>query len=139
MVVANATNHMDGVGSFRVRRDGWWCGEARSGAAMRQVPPATVPFESFVEGAAKPAAATTSFLGLQVIAVQSGGKVLEGGYDMVRGINDCLNELQNSYEITLEDAAAGGGKPGGAELHRLEVKVPKGLSVRAPRIYYTER
>jgi VWFA-related protein len=74
-------------------------------------------------------------LSVQVLAVQSGGLVLNSNNDLASEIATCVADASRSYTLTFE-AAAGDGPN---EYHALEVKVAKPeLTVRTRSGYYAQ-
>ncbi len=95
---------------------------------------ATAYYEGFVKGVAKPSEILVGNVGLQVLAVQSGGQVVESSTDVAGMIQKCLADLGAWYEITIQ--AATPDRPN--EYHHIEVKVErKGLNVRTRDGYYS--
>jgi VWFA-related protein len=89
----------------------------------------------YVKGVPTPKQANNADLALQVIAAQTGGKVLYGSNDTARMINQCLVDSQAFYVLTFD--APRSTNPN--EYHSLEVKVNKpGLKVRTRTGYYTQ-
>lgn len=71
-------------------------------------------------------------LALQVLAAQSGGRVLWGGNNVAQEIDSCMQDAQSWYSVTF---AAPKARPD--SWHGISVKVDKpGLRVRAPNGYY---
>jgi hypothetical protein len=74
-------------------------------------------------------------LGLQVLAVQSGGLVLNSSNDVAGEIATCLTDA-NAYYVLSFDGAAGDGPN---EYHALEIKIGKsGLTARTRSGYYAQ-
>jgi len=74
-------------------------------------------------------------LGLQILADQTGGRVLNSSNDISGGIMKCLADATAYYTLTF-DAPKGDGPN---ELHTLEVKVGKpGLTARTRTEYYAQ-
>ena len=90
-------------------------------------------YESFLKGVAKPSQAEFGNLGLQVIAVQSGGLALEGSSDVAGMIQRCLGDAKSWYEIGFTPLPA--DKPN--EYHNIEIKVDqRDLTARTRGGYY---
>ncbi|MGA3133696.1 MAG: VWA domain-containing protein [Terracidiphilus sp.] len=91
-------------------------------------------YQSFLKGIAKPNQAQFGNLGLQVLAVQSGGLALEGNSDVAGMIQRCLVDAKSWYEIGFTPPPA--DKPN--EYHHIEVKVEdRTLTVRTRDGYYS--
>lgn len=87
----------------------------------------------FVKGLTKPNNAFFGNLGLQVLAVQSGGLVLEANTDIQGMIQRCMTDTQSWYEIGFDPLPS--NKPN--EYHHIEVKVDRpGLVARTRDGYY---
>jgi VWFA-related protein len=91
-------------------------------------------YENFLKGLAKPGDAQPGNLGLQVLAVQSGGLVFVGNSDVAAMIQKCLGDANSWYEISFDPPPA--GKP--SEYHHIEVRLDQpGLIVRTRTGYYS--
>ncbi|MFZ0339706.1 MAG: VWA domain-containing protein [Terracidiphilus sp.] len=91
-------------------------------------------YEGFVKGVTKPSDILVGDLGLQILAVQSGGQVVESSSDTAAMIQQCLADLGAWYEITIQSAPP--DRPN--EYHHIQVKVEKkGLDVRTRDGYYS--
>ncbi|MGD0479675.1 MAG: VWA domain-containing protein [Terracidiphilus sp.] len=91
-------------------------------------------YEGFVKGVSKPSEILVGNIGLQVLAVQSGGQVVESSTDAAVMIQKCLADLGTWYEVTIQSAPP--DRPN--EYHHIEVKVEKkGLIVRTREGYYS--
>lgn len=88
-------------------------------------------YEVFLDGVKKPGDAQLGNLGLQVLALQSGGQALNSS-DVVGMVKECVADADDSYEISFEPATA--DKPDA--YHRIQVQVD-GLRVRTRASYYT--
>jgi VWFA-related protein len=78
-----------------------------------------------------------SFMNLyrKVLAVQSGGRVLDSSHDLVREIDSCVNEAAPFYRLSFNPSHA--DHPD--EYHELNVRVGKpGLTARTNTGYYDE-
>jgi VWFA-related protein len=72
-------------------------------------------------------------LGLQVLAVQSGGLVFTSGNDIAALLEECLANAVPYYEISFEPASSEKAD----EYHRLDVHLAKpGLTARTRQGYY---
>lgn len=92
-------------------------------------------YQSFLKGVGSVHKMDAAYLGLQVLAVQSGGQVLNSSTDIARLIANCLTDTKAYYSLSFE------APPGNHtdELHSLVVKVdrPK-LTVRTRTVYYAQ-
>ncbi len=66
----------------------------------QQNPGWTFYYESFVKGIRKPSQVDPGDLGLQVLAIQSGGLVLNSSNDVSGLLQRCMDDLKAYYEIT---------------------------------------
>ena len=74
-------------------------------------------------------------LGLQVLASQSGGLVLNSSNDLAGEIATCVNDANAFYILTFEGAAGDGPN----EYHALEVNIDKpALEARTRSGYYAQ-
>lgn len=95
----------------------------------------TFYYQSFVKGVTSPKKVENGDLALQVLAVQSGGRVLNSGNDIAREIAECLEDAKAFYTLSFDSPPA--DHPD--EYHDLEVKVDKpGLKARTRTGYYAE-
>lgn len=93
-------------------------------------------YKEFLKGVRNPQDTQIGDLGLQVIAVQSGGMSFESNSDVTGQIGRCLKDAQAWYEITIQPARA--EKP--EEFHEVQVKVDKGdATARTRNGYYVTR
>lgn len=91
-------------------------------------------YENFVRGVTRPSDAVLGNLGVQVLAVQSGGMTFESDSDVAGMIRKCLNDANSWYEITFDPPPA--DKPN--EYHHIEVKVDqRSLIARTRDGYYS--
>jgi VWFA-related protein len=91
-------------------------------------------WQNFVKGVSKPRDVQAGDLGLQVLAVQSGGVVFSFNNDLTSLLQRCLADTRASYEIAFEPPA--GTRPN--EYHHLEVRIAKhGLKARTWQGYYS--
>lgn len=79
----------------------------------------TFYYEQFLKGVRSPGQAQFADLALQVLAVQSGGRVLNSNNDIAAELRNCLRDA-NSYYV-LSYAAPGADGPN--EYHEIEVKL----------------
>jgi VWFA-related protein len=92
-------------------------------------------WQNFSNGISKPGQVEAGDLGLQVIATQSGGLVLNSSNDITGMLQNCLADARAYYEISF--APAPGDRPN--EYHRLQVRVAKsGLTARTWQGYYSQ-
>lgn len=92
-------------------------------------------YEEFVKGVSKPSQVVPGNLALQVLALQSGGEVLDFNNDMSALLQKCVSDSAPYYEITF--AAQPAERPN--EYHQIEIKLAKpGLSARTRRGYYAQ-
>jgi VWFA-related protein len=90
-------------------------------------------YEAFLKGISKPSQVEFGNLGLQVIAVQSGGLALEGNSDIAGMIQRCLTDAKSWYEIGFTPLPA--DKPN--EYHHIEIKLDqRDLNARTRDGYY---
>lgn len=94
-----------------------------------------VYYQSFLNGPAKPGKAAFGDLALPVLAVQSGGSVIETNRSIARYIQQCLMDGESWYEIGMDPAAS--GKPN--QYHHLVLKLTRpGLNARTNVVYYSD-
>jgi len=90
-------------------------------------------YQQFVKGVSKPSQVHPGDVGLQVIAVQSGGLALNSGNDMTKFIEECVADAASYYEISFVPVPAARAD----EYHSLEIKIDKpGLTARTRQGYY---
>ena len=90
-------------------------------------------YESFLKGVKKPNQAGPGNLGLQVLAVHTGGRVFNGNNDLTNEINSCVADASAFYTMSFD--AAPSDKVN--EYHELTVKVDKpGVKIRTSAAYY---
>jgi VWFA-related protein len=95
----------------------------------------TFYYESFLKGVSSANKAQFGNLALQVLAVQSGGRVLNTSNDIASSIAACLADAQVFYTLAFEAPAA--NYPN--EYHSLQVKMNKpGLTARTRTGYYAQ-
>jgi VWFA-related protein len=93
------------------------------------------PFEyqGYVKGVSAPGDATYPNLGLQVLAVHTGGQVFVSGRDMAGSLKMAIRDASEGYDLTF--APAPGDRA--SEYHALEVRVDKPkVKVRTTAGYY---
>ncbi|WP_263377903.1 VWA domain-containing protein [Granulicella paludicola] len=88
-------------------------------------------YEAFISGVKKPGDAQLGNIGLQVLAVQSGGLVLNTS-DVGGMIQQCTADADHYYELSFEPAPSDHPE----EFHQLQVKVA-GSGVRTRDGYYS--
>jgi len=95
----------------------------------------TSDYKQFEKGAKAANQVQVASLGLQILADQTGGKVLNSSNDMAGEIANCLADARGFYTISFE-APAGDGPN---EYHALQIKVDKpGLTARTRQGYYAQ-
>ncbi len=91
-------------------------------------------YESFLQGVTRPEEADAPNLGVQVLAVHSGGMVLNKSGDLPSQIRACLADARYYYEVTF-DGTPGSG-PG--VYHSIDVAVDRpGATARTNSAYYS--
>ncbi|MFT4112043.1 VWA domain-containing protein [Silvibacterium sp.] len=92
-------------------------------------------YEEFLKGVKKPQQAVPADLSLQVLAVQSGGLVVNSSNDIAGLITSCVRDGLSYYELTYQPQAADGPN----DYHSLQVKSDKpGVTVRTRTGYYAQ-
>jgi VWFA-related protein len=92
-------------------------------------------YEDFLKGVSKPNQVNLGNLGLQVLAIQSGGLAFEFDNDLAALLQKCVSDSAPYYEISF--AAPAAERPD--EYHHLEVKIAKpGLIARTRQSYYAQ-
>jgi len=95
----------------------------------------TFYYQSFLKGVPSYNKVQAGNLALQVLAAQSGGRVLNSNNDVVKEIDSCLEDAKAFYTISFESPPADRAN----EYHALEVKVDKpGLKARTRTGYYAQ-
>jgi VWFA-related protein len=95
----------------------------------------TFYYQSFLGGVSKPSSVQNGNLGLQVLAVQSGGQVFNSSNDVAGAIANCLADARAFYTLTFDAPRA--EHPN--EYHSLQVKVDKPkLKLRTRTGYYAQ-
>jgi VWFA-related protein len=78
-------------------------------------------YESFLKGVRAPNQVAIGDLGLQVLASQSGGRVLTASNDLTDGIASCVRDTNAYYVLSFAPPPADGPN----EYHAIEVKIDK--------------
>jgi VWFA-related protein len=92
-------------------------------------------YEQFLKGVTSYKAVRPGIFTLQVLAVQTGGQVLNRSNDLGDSISRCLRDAQVYYTLTFDAARANAAD----QYHNLQVKVGKpGLIVRTRTGYYAQ-
>jgi VWFA-related protein len=95
----------------------------------------TFYYQSFLKGVSDAHKAELGNLGLQVLAVQSGGLALSSSNDVASLLHQCLADSQAYYELSFDPSPADRRD----EYHSLEIKVDKpGLTARTRQGYYAQ-
>jgi len=89
-------------------------------------------YKSFLKGITKPSQVEVGDLGLQVLAVQSGGLALNFSNDIASLLQQCLTDAMPYYEISFDPPAA--QQPN--EYHHIEIQLAKGLVAHTRQGYY---
>ena len=93
----------------------------------------TFYYQSFLKGVKKPNQAGSGNLALQVLAAQSGGRVLNSSNDLMGELNACVVDASAYYLMSFDSALADHAN----EYHALTVNVYKpGVKVRTSAAYY---
>jgi VWFA-related protein len=93
------------------------------------------PYELFLKGVSNPHHADFGDLMLQVLALQSGGKVMLGSNDTADLVDQCINDARSYYRLTYAPPPA--ARPN--EYHSLEVRVNQpNLKARTRTGYYAQ-
>ncbi len=92
-------------------------------------------YKDFLKGVSKPSQVLIGNLGLQVLAVQSGGLSLNLSNDIAGALRECLADSVPYYEISFAPPAGGQRD----EYHHLDIKIEKpGLTARTRQGYYAQ-
>jgi VWFA-related protein len=92
-------------------------------------------YEEFLKGVSKPSQVNLGNLGLQVLAIQSGGLAFDFNNDAAALLQQCISDIAPYYEISF--AAPAAERPD--EYHHLEIKIAKpGLTARTHQGYYAQ-
>jgi VWFA-related protein len=93
------------------------------------------PWQAYVKPLREAHQAETGHLALQVLATQTGGRVIDPSTDVPGEIANCLGDVGEYYTLTFEASPAGSAD----EYHDLKVQVSQtGLSVRTNTGYYDQ-
>jgi VWFA-related protein len=96
----------------------------------------TFYYKSFLKGVRSADKVQSGNLGLQVLATQTGGRVLSSSNDMATSIASCLVDAKAFYTISFDSPPA--DHPN--EYHDLQVKIDKpGLTARTQTGYYAQK
>jgi VWFA-related protein len=94
-----------------------------------------VYYKEFLKGVSKPSQVNLGNLGLQVLAVQSGGLALNSSNDLAAVLRQCVDDATPYYEVSFD--LSGAEKPD--QYHQLEIKLDKpGLTARTRQAYYAQ-
>ena len=92
-------------------------------------------YEEFLKGVTSPSRAVPADLSLQVLAVQSGGRVANSSNNLAAEIADCASDASAFYVLSFNASRADQAN----EYHSLEVKIDKpGVKVRTRSGYYAQ-
>jgi VWFA-related protein len=92
-------------------------------------------YQEFLKGVRKPSQTAIGNLGLQVLAVQSGGLALESSSDVAGMLKRCLADSESWYQITFDSPVP--EQPN--EYHHVEIKLDKPeMTVRTRDGYYSQ-
>lgn len=101
----------------------------------QQNPQWTFYYESFLKGVQKPSQVDPGDLGLQVLAVQSGGLVLNSSNDVAGLLQRCMDDLKAYYEITYAPPPADAPD----QFHKVQVSVSvSDATARTINGYYSQ-
>jgi VWFA-related protein len=96
----------------------------------------TFYYESFLKGVGSANKVQNGNLALQVLAAQSGGRVLTSSNDIANSIASCLVDAKAFYTLSFDSPPADHAN----EYHSLQVKIGKpGLTARTRTGYYAQR
>jgi VWFA-related protein len=92
-------------------------------------------YKEFVKGVKTPRQAETANLALQVMAVQSGGRVLDPTNDLAAQITKCVQEMNSFYTVSFRPAPSDHPE----EYHEVTVQVARpGVAARTFSGYYSQ-
>jgi VWFA-related protein len=95
----------------------------------------TFYYQDFVKGVAKPGKVQVGDLSLQVLAIQSGGLVLNGSNSITALLEQCMADTEAYYQLSFFPAPSDHRD----EYHHIEVQVAKpGLIARTRDGYYSQ-
>jgi VWFA-related protein len=90
-------------------------------------------YKQFLDPVTKPSKVDIGYLGLEVLALQSGGLALHSTNDVTDALKQCITDAAPFYDIAIDPVPA--GHPG--EFHHIEIQVAKpGLTARTRAGYY---
>jgi VWFA-related protein len=93
-------------------------------------------YETFLKGVKSAKSVQNGNLGLQVLAVQSGGLVLSSSNDIVTSMVRCVDDGKAFYVLSFDSPPADNPN----EYHNLQIKIDKpGLTARTRTGYYAQR
>ncbi len=93
----------------------------------------TFYYQSFLKGVKKPGQAGSGNLALQVLATQSGGRVLNSSNDLTGELSSCVADASAYYTMSFDAAPSDHAN----EYHAVTVKVDKpGVKTRTNTAYY---
>jgi VWFA-related protein len=97
--------------------------------------PHSLLFTGYLNGVQLASQANSMYLYRKVLAVESGGRVLEPDNDLVRQINSCVQEANTFYSLSFDPSPADHPR----EYHDLKVQIDKpGLVARTSTGYYDQ-
>jgi VWFA-related protein len=92
-------------------------------------------YKEFLKGVKGPSQVQFGNLGLQVLAYQSGGRVLNSSNDVSSEIATCISDANAFYVLSFESAVADGPN----DYHALDLKIDKpGITARTRSGYYAQ-
>jgi VWFA-related protein len=95
----------------------------------------TFYYQNFLKGVTSVGKVQNGNLGLQVLATQSGGRVLTSSNDIAKAIATCLADTNAFYTVSFDSVPA--DHPN--EYHNLQIKIDKpGLTARTRTGYYAQ-
>jgi VWFA-related protein len=95
----------------------------------------TSDYKQFIKPVKKAEQADNGNLALQVLATQSGGRVLNSSNDLEGEIATCVADASSFYVLTFEGLAGDGPN----EYHALDIKIDKpGVTARTRSGYYAQ-
>jgi VWFA-related protein len=95
----------------------------------------TFYWKSFTKGVSKPSQVHAGDLGLEVLATQTGGLVLNSNNDVTSELQKCISDTSSYYELSFSPPP--GDQPN--QYHHLEIRVAKaGLTARTRQGYYSQ-
>jgi VWFA-related protein len=109
-------------------------GQSRTGPILSDTAEGA-SYKEFIHGVKSARQADTGNLALQVIAVESGGRVLDPSNDLAAQIDRCVQDVSVFYTISFNPAHADHAD----EYHDLKVQIAKpGLTARTTTGYYNQ-